>query len=719
MHSRKIMIGLMFLCIVNILKAQSYNGFLTDNYSGVHSVISNPANIVDSRFKLDINLVGVSAFFGNDYFGLSLKDAFNDFSKTLDNAEKSPSQNNFLSSNLDVLGPSILFNIDYKNSIAFFTRGRAFFNVIDIDGSTLDKEGGFDESEDFSIQEGFLSGAANFWTEIGVSYARVLIDKEQHFLKGGLTIKYLKGFGTTYIRSKNLGIDYDSNTRTVATQGEFIYGNTGGLDDQGNGDGLFDSDENDGDNGFGADIGVVYEWRPDSARNTKMDNKGNTIIDKGANKYKLKFGVSVTDIGEIRNKNGVDQTYDLNRTQDIDNFDGASLGEALAQNFDLIGERIQSPNSKLPTALHTNADWNINSKFYLNLNADIPLTIKNNINTNRILNQVSLTPRFESAWLGFYSPFSVVQGAGFQWGAGFRAGPIYMGSGSIMSTLLGQKTKALDLYAGIKVPIYHYKLRDKDNDGIENRSDNCPDVAGPIENNGCPWKDTDGDGVLDKDDDCPAEVGPKENNGCPWKDTDGDGVLDKDDDCPQEVGTMQNKGCPDSDGDGIVDKDDRCPNIAGRIENKGCPDTDGDTLVDIDDSCPNTAGPISNNGCPEVTAEVQKQLNSYAKTILFDTGKSTIKSESLSVMVDIIRILTEYPNANFTVEGHTDSVGSATSNQRLSEARANSVRDFLIKEGITSNRLSAKGYGEDKPIATNANRNGRKQNRRVEINLMK
>ncbi|MEX0273247.1 MAG: OmpA family protein, partial [Flavobacteriaceae bacterium] len=77
------------------------------------------------------------------------------------------------------------------------------------------------------------------------------------------------------------------------------------------------------------------------------------------------------------------------------------------------------------------------------------------------------------------------------------------------------------------------------------------------------------------------------------------------------------------------------------------------------------------------------------------------------------------PNAKFTVEGHTDSVGSSESNQRLSEARANSVRDFLINEGIDHNRLSALGYGEEKPIASNSTRTGRKHNRRVEINLIK
>ncbi|HMB61606.1 MAG TPA: OmpA family protein, partial [Eudoraea sp.] len=96
-----------------------------------------------------------------------------------------------------------------------------------------------------------------------------------------------------------------------------------------------------------------------------------------------------------------------------------------------------------------------------------------------------------------------------------------------------------------------------------------------------------------------------------------------------------------------------------------------------------------------------------------------LNPESTKVFVDIIRILGEYPNAKFTVEGHTDSVGSEQLNQSLSEKRANSVRDFLIAEGIAADRLTAVGYGESKPIATNNTRAGRAQNRRTEINLVK
>ncbi len=259
--------------------------------------------------------------------------------------------------------------------------------------------------------------------------------------------------------------------------------------------------------------------------------------------------------------------------------------------------------------------------------------------------------------------------------------------------------------------------KDTDGDGVYDKDDECPEVPGLEEFNGCP--DTDGDGITDAKDDCPDTAGTAEFNGCP--DTDGDGVPDPKDECPTEAGLAELNGCPDADGDGIADGKDGCPNEAGPAANNGCPyqDKDGDGVLDKDDNCPDVAGTVANNGCPEVTEEVQKTLNEYAKTILFDSGKSSIKSESNKVLGDIIAILKEYPNAKFTVEGHTDSVGSAKLNQRLSDSRANAVKTYLTENGIDQFRLSAVGYGEDRPIASNKTRAGRSENRRVEINLVK
>ena len=325
-------------------------------------------------------------------------------------------------------------------------------------------------------------------------------------------------------------------------------------------------------------------------------------------------------------------------------------------------------------------------------------------------------------------PFLVV-GGGYTWVDEIGAGTVNAGVGvnfwfseNIGLTLQSGYKHAFEDYgvkhwqhlAGISVK---FGGTDTDGDGVYDKDDACPEVAGLESFNGCP--DADGDGIEDSKDSCPNEAGSKEMNGCP--DADGDGVADKDDACPNEAGLAALAGCPDADGDGVADKEDACPNEAGPAENKGCPwaDKDGDSVLDKDDACPDVAGTVANGGCPEVTVEVQKQLNDYAKTILFDTGKSSIKAESTRVMVDIIRILAEYPTAKFTVEGHTDSQGGAKTNQALSEARALSVKDFLVEEGIDEFRLSAAGYGEDKPISSNKTRAGRAENRRVEINLLK
>ena len=265
--------------------------------------------------------------------------------------------------------------------------------------------------------------------------------------------------------------------------------------------------------------------------------------------------------------------------------------------------------------------------------------------------------------------------------------------------------------------VIKFGSKDTDKDGIPDQKDDCPQVAGLKEFNGCP--DTDGDGIPDKEDACPQEKGLKEFNGCP--DTDGDGIPDKEDDCPEVAGLKEFNGCPDTDKDGVADKDDKCPEVAGPVENQGCPwpDTDGDGVLDKDDLCPNEAGPESNKGCPEPNEDDRNRLNQYAKTILFDTGKASIKFESAEVLNQIINVLKKFPNSRFRIEGHTDSVGKKQKNIELSQNRADAVKIYLIQGGIDQSRLESIGYGPDKPIASNKNKKGRELNRRVEINLIK
>ena len=205
------------------------------------------------------------------------------------------------------------------------------------------------------------------------------------------------------------------------------------------------------------------------------------------------------------------------------------------------------------------------------------------------------------------------------------------------------------------------------------------------------------------------------------KDTDGDGIYDKDDACPDVAGSKEFNGCPDTDGDGVTDASDKCPKEKGPRDNAGCPysDKDGDNVFDKDDKCPDVKGTVANNGCPEVSEDVMKKLNAYAKTILFDTAKSTFQAQTMPVLESITAILKEYNTAKFSIEGHTDNAGKADKNLLLSQSRAAAVLTYLTDNGIAADRLTSAGYGQTMPIADNKTKEGKASNRRVEVKLVK
>ena len=283
---------------------------------------------------------------------------------------------------------------------------------------------------------------------------------------------------------------------------------------------------------------------------------------------------------------------------------------------------------------------------------------------------------------------------------------------------------------------------DTDNDGISDEKDACPKEAGPRENKGCPILDTDGDGVLDtedkcpqiagtakgcpdadkdkiadKDDACPNKFGLPANNGCPLGsiDSDNDGFADNIDDCPNIAGSI--KGCPDADKDGVADKDDTCPNLAGLARFKGCPDTDGDGIEDKKDNCPKEYGPSSNKGCPIVTKEEKAILEYAMQAVQFETNKATLKSMSYEVLDQVINIMRSNTDYYLTIEGHTDNKGTERNNQKLSLKRAKSCYNYLIKKGISSSRVGYGGFGETQPISDNDTEEGRALNRRVAFRI--
>jgi len=251
---------------------------------------------------------------------------------------------------------------------------------------------------------------------------------------------------------------------------------------------------------------------------------------------------------------------------------------------------------------------------------------------------------------------------------------------------------------------------DADGDGIPDPDDKCPGLPEDFDDfqdeDGCPeleGPDRDNDGITDAEDACPDQPedldGFMDSDGCPDLDNDRDGVLDVDDDCPTQPGPAPT-GCPwaDRDNDGIVDASDECPDEPETINDYA--DTDG---------CPDT---------PPDNIKVTRKQIVIEEQIRFALGSANIQAVSYGILDGVVQVLSDYPDVAVRVEGHTDNVGDDGSNQRLSEARAESVRDYLRKKGVERDRLEAKGYGETRPIDTNRTQQGRAKNRRVEFHIV-
>jgi outer membrane protein OmpA-like peptidoglycan-associated protein len=185
--------------------------------------------------------------------------------------------------------------------------------------------------------------------------------------------------------------------------------------------------------------------------------------------------------------------------------------------------------------------------------------------------------------------------------------------------------------------------------------------------------------------------------------------LDKcDNDAEDKDGFEDGDGCPDPDNDkdGVLDAQDKCPN-------------EKETLNGVDDT----------DGCPDqgkVLVEVKAEEIRILQQVNFDTGKATIKADSFNILKVVAQVLKSNPQVKkIEIQGHTDDVGGDAGNLTLSEGRASSVRDFLIKEGVQPERLVAKGYGETKPLVSLEGLKEKKQldgaralNRRVQFIIL-
>lgn len=272
---------------------------------------------------------------------------------------------------------------------------------------------------------------------------------------------------------------------------------------------------------------------------------------------------------------------------------------------------------------------------------------------------------------------------------------------------------------------------DSDEDSVFDGLDQCPDTprGATVDAAGCP-RDSDGDGVFDGIDQCPntplgASVSP---NGCS-NDDDGDGVTNSVDQCPATPRgvAVDASGCPpDIDFDGVPNAQDQCPATPRGVEvdGRGCPlerDGDGDGVPDSRDRCPNTAPgqQVDAVGCPILFVVEEGQARPLVLSgVNFEVNRSRLTPESFRILNDVAESLIANADVRIEVAGHTDSTGPYDLNMRLSQARAQAVKAYLAGQGVDPSRMLARGYGPDRPIATNDTAEGRAQNRRVELHLL-
>ena len=235
----------------------------------------------------------------------------------------------------------------------------------------------------------------------------------------------------------------------------------------------------------------------------------------------------------------------------------------------------------------------------------------------------------------------------------------------------------------------------------------------PLPPNTYGLKDSDRDGLYDpgtstkRVDQCPTVAGPIKNNGCPYTDRDNDGVFDHIDRCPDAPGKPAYTGCPDRDNDGVIGERDRCPDVAGPKRERGCPDLDGDGVLAPMDKCPEQPetknGLLDEDGCPDAINEPDASAVAelHGRELRFEGDRDGIPNATAQVLDSLFRYMIENPELRLELTGHADVEGyNAGALQQLGWRRAEAVKRYFVERGVAGDRFTTKGEAPTSPGTT-------------------
>lgn len=469
--------------------AQHWLGVAGSNYAGTNALYQNPANVVDSRYKVYVNLVSNDIFATNNYLGWDAPYSYTSlltnsvapeyrnsqgvtvFRDTYLNASSNSSSKSGYSL-ADSRGPSVLYTINDKRAVALTTRVRTGASATGISASFAELMYFGINSPIISTSSGDLSNALlniNSYAEVGVSYGQVITNNEEEFIKLGITAKRLAGIYSAYSyinkASYQLVPDPNDPTNQILRVNNIVaeYGYTKEESIKASSPSfpwLLGGDAAGG--GWGLDIGVVYEYRPNINKFAYRE-KGVRKFDASKNKYLFKIGVSLHDIGYINYNN----TFYANQWKvRASNIDFSKNDFINAKGFDNLFTQLNTQlgvtradfsdnfSTVLPTTLQINADYLIKPHIYVGA-----LLVQNLTSTNALgLKSPSLlgvTPRYETKWIDVAMPLVLFDNySKVAFGLAGRLGPLFLGTDNLGSLLNIGKPKGFDFYFGLNIPIF-------------------------------------------------------------------------------------------------------------------------------------------------------------------------------------------------------------------------------------------------------------------------
>ncbi len=454
--------------------SQDLLGLSTGNYTGVTGMNLNPASIVDSRLKFDLNLIGVSTYFSNNYLsvkrtalldGSFFKDKYNDWAMVRrdlleENTLKANERVN-LRLNTRVIAPiSFMLSAGKRSAIALNISNRTGMYVDNVNQdfarfaySSFDDNSFFGRSMNMN---GVSSNTLN-WLDVGLTYGTVLIDNGNHFLKGAFTAKYIGGIASGYFHADELNVNFNnSNEVNVTTPNmQYGHGNKLSLD-------MYKSlslkSLRPEAEGFGWNAGLMYEYRGKIDKFKYLTPEYEEKTRRDYNKYAFRIGFAIMDAGKLTfNKGGFNNDFAMNAVnwnlnnrviKDINSIDTLIAEQAA---FNTLAEG--SYTVALPTAYSAQLDVHVGRGFYVNAMTYQPMKLAETDRKVRVEPAYAITPRFESRVFGFYLPVSYNKFDNWNVGATLRLGPLYIGSANLGSLVFNKKVPTADIHAGLRIPI--------------------------------------------------------------------------------------------------------------------------------------------------------------------------------------------------------------------------------------------------------------------------